>query len=108
MIRPPGPSRWGVRATTILLVLLALCFVAASQDKQIAPTPFESPVPKSIVKGRVVYEDTSRPVRRSPIVLFQLTNQRPELSSATDREGKFEIKEVPAGVYFAMVNSPGI
>jgi hypothetical protein len=108
MIRLTGPLHLLVRATTIVLVLLALCLVAASQDKQIAPTPTESPVPKSIVKGRVVYEDSSRPVRRSPIILFQLTNQRQELSSATDREGKFEIKDVPAGVYFAMVNSPGI
>jgi hypothetical protein len=30
----------------------------------------------------------------------------PELSSSTDRDGKFVIKNVPAGVYFAMVNSP--
>src|SRR5262249_28184802 len=31
-----------------------------------------------------------------------------EHSSATDREGRFAIENVPTGVYFAMVNLPGI
>jgi hypothetical protein len=103
----PGSPRSLGKALQALLFLLATGLIAVAQDSLPLPNPAETPVPKSIVKGRVVYEDSSRPVRRSPIILFQLMDG-PELSSSTDRDGRFVIKNVPAGVYFAMVNSPGI
>ena len=34
--------------------------------------------------------------------------ERGQLTAATDRDGRFEIKDVPAGVYFVVVDSPGL
>ena len=109
MINLPHSPRLLSRVIEALVILLTLALTAAGQDKPPAPAPSqpETPVAKSTVKGRVVYEDTARPLRRSPVMLFQLTDG-PELTSATDREGKFVIKDVPAGIYFAVVNAPGV
>src|ERR1700681_4860364 len=104
MINLPGSPRSLSRVIQTLVILCALELAATAQDKPPAPIPSqpETPVAKSTVKGRVVYEDTARPLRRSPIMLFQLTDG-PELTSATGREGRFVIKDVPAGIYFAVV-----
>jgi hypothetical protein len=97
-----------------ILVLLACVFAVAGQDGP-APPPTaadsqnseKEPRPKSQVKGRVVYEDGDKPVRRAPIMLITLQS-RENLDSATDRHGSFVIKHVPAGRYFVMINAPGI
>lgn len=71
-----------------------------------SPTPEER---KSTVRGKVVYEDTGRPVRRARIFLFGANGKGgPEMNGLTDNNGEFEIKNVPQGKYYAMVNSPGI
>jgi len=88
----------------LFLISIAAASIAA-QVPQPSPTPT---VPKAVVKGRVVYDDTNDPVRRSRINLVQLVNDRSNLTSATDRDGRFEIREVPAGVYFVLLESPGI
>ncbi len=98
-----------IKALTALISLTATLTLTASgqNNPQPASSPTESPAPKSTVKGRVIYDDTNRPVRRSPVSLIQLP-ERGRLSSATDGDGRFVIAEVPAGVYFALVDSPGI
>ena len=88
----------------LFLISIAAASIAA-QVPQPSPTPT---VPKAVVKGRVVYDDTNDPVRRSRVNLVQLVNDRSNLTSATDRDGRFEIREVPAGVYFVLLESPGI
>src|ERR1041385_6894375 len=88
----------------VFLIPIATASIAA-QVPQPSPTPT---VPKAVVKGRILYDDTNDPVRRSRISLIQLVNDRSNLSSATDRDGRFEIREVPAGIYFVLLESPGI
>lgn len=95
------------RCGAAFLVLAVIAISAASQTKPTAGPPKEPSVPTSTVKGRVVFDDTNRPVRRAPITLVQLP-ERGQFSTATDREGKFVIEDMPAGVYFAFVDSPGI
>jgi len=93
----------------VVLVLGLLPGVAAAQKVESSfPSPPE--IPKFTVKGRVVFDNTGRPVRRAQISLIQLPSTRSagERSSATDRDGRFVIDEVPTGAYFAMVNLPGI
>lgn len=60
------------------------------------------------VYGRVVYEGTSRPVRRARIVLLNADGTGRERSGLTDARGEFRIREVPAGSYFPGVDAPGV
>ena len=91
-------------AAGVCLLLLPSCAFA-----QKATISTEPQIPKFTVKGRAVFDDTDRPVRRAQIALMQLPSSRGlEMSGVTDRDGQFVISDVPAGVYVAMVNLPGI
>lgn len=70
---------------------------------------YPSPTPEqtATVRGRVIYEDTGRPVRRATITLL-VQRGGGEKSSLTDNNGNFEIKEVKAGAYIPMVIAPGV
>ena len=94
----------------VVLVFLALVpGIAVSQRRIANPAPTPPQIPTFTVKGRVVFDNTERPVRRTQIALMQLPSDRgSERSSATDRDGRFAIDNVPTGVYFAVVNAPGI
>ena len=98
------------RLTGALLLLITFSWIAVGQDDPQPVPPYRAPaevVPKASVKGRVVYGDSERPVRRTVINLVQLRGGR-DLQSATDRSGRFVIPHVPAGRYYVMVNAPGI
>lgn len=69
------------------------------------PTPEP---PSSTVRGRVYYEDTGRAVKRSSIMLITKDSRGREMSGLTDNNGRFEIKNVLAGTYYAFVNAPGV
>jgi len=106
----PNPRRRIAPLAFVLLAILASAGLVNAQNKSAADAPAQPENPTFVVSGRVVYENTDRPVRRAQIALIQLPGRRAsaEHSSATDREGRFAIGGVPAGVYFAFVNSPGI
>ncbi len=74
-------------------------------NMMIAPTPEP---PKSAVRGRVFYEDTGRVVKRASIMLMGKDGRGREISGLTDNDGNFEMKNVPAGTYYAFVNAPGV
>ena len=105
-MRLPSPLRLRLAA----VVLMALLPAFAGAQRRGVPTATATPeIPTFTVKGRVVFDDSERPVRRTQIGLFQLPSSRStERTSVTDRDGRFVIEDVPTGVYFAMVNSPGI
>ncbi len=61
----------------------------------------------AVVRGRVFAADTGRPLRRARITL-----QAPELggdnrTTSTNAEGKYELKDLPAGRYNILVNRSG-
>lgn len=68
------------------------------------------PLPKTTVRGRAVYEDTGRPVRRATVMLLPSAKGSGvgEKSGLTNDSGEFSIKDVEAGNYFPMVNAPGV
>lgn len=66
------------------------------------------PPDDSIVRGRVVYDETSRPVRRARIILITESNGRNEYGALTDARGEFRIAGVRAGTYYAFVDVPGV
>ena len=64
---------------------------------------------QSIVRGRVVYEDTGRPLRRVQVILFDPGNRSARSSAAwTDGRGDFLIKNLAAGKYYISVDAPGV
>lgn len=64
---------------------------------------------ESVVRGRVVYDDTSRPVRRARVMLItDGSTGRGEYAALTDARGDFRIGGVRAGSYFAFVDVPGV
>ena len=99
-----------LRLRLAAILFLALLPISGTAQTRVAnSTPKEPQIPTFTVKGRAVFDDTDRPVRRAQITLIQTSLSRGvEKSAATDRDGRFVIEEVPTGVYFAMVNLPGI
>lgn len=81
---------------------------ATRQEEKAQPVT-EAPA-KSIVRGRVIYEDSNRPLRRARVLLLNSESggSGPEKTGATNERGEFTIKDVPAGSYFVMVDAPGI
>jgi hypothetical protein len=74
------------------------------------PTPVPIPA-NSIIRGRVFYADTGRAVKRASIMLIQekgFSGPGSSPTGLTDNDGNFQIKNVRAGVYYAMVNAPGV
>ena len=65
---------------------------------------------KALVRGRVVYEDTRRPLRRVEVMIYDPANKSRgnRLMAWTNGRGEFQLKDVPAGKYFVMVTAPGI
>ncbi|MGZ5484249.1 MAG: carboxypeptidase regulatory-like domain-containing protein, partial [Pyrinomonadaceae bacterium] len=108
MIKLPDFDPLQIKLISAFLTILATALVTCAQVPP-SPNPQTEP-PRFSVKGRVVYDNTDRPVRRSPISLIQFPDRggSGEFSSATDRAGRFVIDNVPAGIYFVLVNSPGI
>jgi hypothetical protein len=62
----------------------------------------------STIHGRVVYEETSRPVRRARLMLVSEGGTRTDYGALTDAHGDFQINSVHAGSYFAFVDVPGV
>ena len=65
---------------------------------------------QSTVRGRVIYDDTRRPLRRVQVTIYDpaaKSNIR-HLVAWTDGRGEFQIKDVPFGKYFVVVTAPGI
>jgi hypothetical protein len=66
--------------------------------------------PKSSVRGRVIYADTGRAVRRAGLLLMSAkgTGGGKESAGLTNERGEFEIKDVTAGRYYISVSTPGV
>ena len=76
----------------------AEAYSATSQTKEV----------RSTISGRVVYDDTDRPVSRARVMLQSANSFGPEqLIGTTNVRGEFRISGVPAGRYFIGVDSSG-
>jgi carboxypeptidase family protein len=98
------------------IVMLALAFMVAASTQaqtpqQINEVPAQSTSTKgSLVRGRVIYEDTRRPLRRVQVSAYDPASRGlgRHLMAWTNARGEFQFKEVPAGKYFVAVEAPGI
>lgn len=86
----------------------AAVVVNSRMMSNVAPTPEP---PKSTIRGRVIYADTGRPVRRAGLMLLpakSLGGRGRENAGVTNERGEFEIKDVVEGRYFVSVSTPGV
>ncbi len=114
------------------VAFLTLTIISSAQDdyrvvnvNQTARGNSARDVPKSTVRGRIVYEDTEKPVRRMPfsLVIIQpiavsgsttvVTNRGPDYfgesgAGITDSNGEFEMRNVVAGKYRLRVDAPNV
>jgi hypothetical protein len=63
---------------------------------------------KTTLRGHVSYEGTGKPVRRARLILLARNNRGAEVTGITNARGEFQIKNVPEGKYFIMVDAAGI
>ena len=89
------------------MILVVLCLLTATtvkgfQSKQGRPTG------DSIVKGRVIFTDNGRPVRRVSIQLFRDLNHPAVRTTVSNTRGEFRFAGVAAGSYFVVPEGSGI
>ena len=95
----------GLPATALVTILVTVTFLAVRGGQQNR----ENEPALSTVYGRAIYHDSEQPVRRTSVVLRNLTSLGPEQHSAiTNAQGEFRISGVPAGRYFIGVNGRGV
>jgi hypothetical protein len=103
----------------IIFVLLTASLAALSQNANVAVPPRDTEArpeslpektPEARIRGRVIYEDSGKPVRRAEIVLLSASDLTPEYytKSQTDGNSEFVMSHVPAGSYYPMIDVPGI
>lgn len=70
----------------------------------------EDKTPGATVRGRVVYLDTGRPVRRAEISLVQVKNgyESRSKNAFTNSNGEFEMTRVKAGTYAPYIKMAGV
>jgi len=93
---------------------------ASMQDGEMSGTNLNSVVngnyrpaaeAKSTIRGRVIYADSGRVVRRAGLMLLPakgLGGGGREKAGLTNERGEFEIKNVGEGRYFISVSTPGV
>lgn len=112
-------ARLLARACALLMLTGMLALLAPAQDEGPSPVPVppqqmaqpkEPPPPaKTTLRGHVAYENNGRPVRRARVMLLNQEARSPgEKVGMTDARGDFQIKEVPEGKYYIMVDAPGL
>ena len=91
----------------LTFVLCALCFICADaqQPPTSSPEKDQKTSGRSIIRGRVIYADTGRPLRRAEVILLSHESGQWAGDSVTDRNGEFDLNNVSAGKYFVVVNA---
>ncbi|HEY8186856.1 MAG TPA: carboxypeptidase-like regulatory domain-containing protein [Pyrinomonadaceae bacterium] len=99
-----------VSSTLCLLRLIALlaCLHVSVLAQTASFTPrADNPTGHSTITGRAVYDDTGRPARRVPVMLFSKDNQAESRKAVTNADGEFSFKNVSAGDYRVVMGFSG-
>lgn len=82
------------------------------------------PLANSVIRGRVIYDDNERPVRRAGISLMTVPVKSNDMTASpepspqlvniygirsfTDMNGNFELRNVPPGSFYPIIDSQGV
>jgi hypothetical protein len=96
------------------LLALSLSSVGAQQRPRANQAPRteaeQKPPLEAKLRGRVVYDDTGRAVRRARVLLLadMGTDEAGPAAVITNARGEFVFAHVPAGKYYVVVEGPGL
>jgi hypothetical protein len=85
----------------ILAIILAVAVQAARDTKPAPPTSHAT------IRGRIVAGDTGQPLNRARITLSAPELTDGDRMTSTNRDGRYEIDNLPAGRYTIAVARPG-
>lgn len=68
--------------------------------------PRETPTGTAVIRGRIVTSDTGTPIRRAQVRAFS-GEMRESRGASTDGQGRFEIRDLPAGRWELSVSKAG-
>lgn len=68
--------------------------------------PRETPTGTAVIRGRVVAADTGSPIRRAQVRAFS-PESRDSRGASTDANGRFELRDLPAGRWEVVVSKAG-
>jgi len=101
-----------------LLFVLFLCLSTVStaqneplpkkKNPPVVKSGTDSEKAKSTIRGKAVYDDTGRPIRRAGVMLLSEEGNLQGKTGTTDKDGNFEIKDVTEGTYYITVTTPGV
>jgi hypothetical protein len=63
---------------------------------------------RSVLRGRVVYEESGRPLSDTSVAIFRVTEPHQGYGTTTDARGEFKVENLPAGKYTVMADGPDI
>src|ERR1051325_9139011 len=124
-VRTSRACRGRLPQIVVAVVALLACLAQAAAQQPVAPERIvvdqgdmvlvknreEAAAGNSTVRGRAVFEETGRPVRRAHVMLV-LEHSTPgagvSAQGLTNARGEFEFKDVRAGHYFVAVLAPGV
>lgn len=93
------------------LAALAVLALVASPAAAQAPSPRDTrpaaQTGSAVIRGRVFAADTKRPLRRARITLTAPELAGQNRTTSTDADGRYEIKDLPAGRYTLAVTRSG-
>lgn len=100
-----------VKRLTILVCCVVGLFAVVSSVWLVAAqqrNAKQQETPTSVVRARVIYDDSGQPVRRARVQFIELgTASRSNVSTATNSNGELGAR-IGAGEYFVLIDSPGV
>lgn len=99
------PHRFDLASVKFRSVLAFLIIVAASS---VTFAQRSAPNRPGAVRGRVLYGDTSNPVRKANVSLVPLDRDDKPATTTTDRQGEFNFASVEPGRYLAVADASNL
>jgi len=105
------PYLLGVSIFVLASSLISVAAPQAKLEQQKDEAAIQgTPRKRGSVRGRVVYEDTRRPLRRVQVMITDpaIRPRNQNFQAWTNGRGEFQFKDIPTGKYFVTVDAPGI